>query len=139
MKRKFRRSLLLVLLVFICIYLTGCKTNTNVSKLQVVFDSRTITVSSSEDNAFKLNLEITANSSTSYWTSDNLFVAKGVSHTYKLEDLVGNYISKEAQITSVTVDSTRIFDAFGTGFVIAVIFLVIGFILSIFISTLSDK
>ncbi len=131
MKRKFKRSLLLVLLVFICIYLTGCKKDTDVSDVQVDFDSRTVTVSSPEDNAFKLNLEISANSSTSYWTSDDLFVARGVSHTYKLEDFVGSYISEEAQITSVTVDYTQVFDAIGSGCFIAVIFLVIGFILGI--------
>lgn len=128
MKKKFSRSLVFVfLVVFMCTFLTGCTTTyTNVTDIEVTFDDRSITVSSPKNNTFKLALEIEANSVTTSWASKNLSVSKEASHTYKLENLVGDYVSDNARITSVDVMSATVTDHFTDSALIFLLGFVIG-------------
>ncbi|MCI8617667.1 MAG: hypothetical protein HFJ60_05470 [Clostridia bacterium] len=130
MKRKIKRSLLLVvLLVVLCTSLTACSKRTDISNIDAIFDDRTITVSCPKDNAFILNIEIEANSTTTSWTSENLLITGGVPHTYALENLMGNYVSEDAKITTVNVQYVYVPDDLGISMFCLVIGLVFGLIL----------
>ena len=106
MKKKFRRSLLLfALIVVLCPLLQGCSRTTDVSNVVATFDDRTITVSSPEDNTYRLSLEIETNSKTYSWTSGNLSITEASPpQTYDIETLVANYVSQDTHITSVSVE-----------------------------------
>lgn len=111
MKKKFRRSLLLLaLIVVLCPLLQGCSKTTDVSNVVATFDDRTITVSSPEDNTFRLSIKFKANSKTSSWTSENLSINGVVPQTYDLNALIASYISSDAQITSVSVEPANVED-----------------------------
>lgn len=112
MKKKFRRSLLLLaLIVVLCPLLQGCSKTTDVSNVVATFDDRTITVSSPEDNTFRLSIKFKANSKTSSWTSENLSINGVVPQTYDLNALIASYISSDAQITSVSVEPANVEDS----------------------------
>lgn len=111
MKKKFRRSLLLLaLIVVLCPLLQGCSKTTDVSNVVATFDDKTITVSSPEDNTFRLSIKFKANSKTSSWTSENLSINGVVPQTYDLNALIASYISSDAQITSVSVEPANVED-----------------------------
>lgn len=132
MKRKIKRSLLLIsLFLILCTCLPGCAAlseTTDVSDVEVDFDDRTVTVSSPKDNTFKLDIVVEANSKSTLCTSENLRISGGIPQTYVLESLVGDYVSENANISAVTVQSANIsnvslicYICFVLGFVIGVI------------------
>lgn len=130
MKKKFRRSLLLLALIVIIYPLVqGCSKTTDVSEVKATFDANTITVSSPEDNTFRLSIKFKVNSKTSSWTSENLSINGVVPQTYDLETLVASYISQDAQITSVSVEPANVEDSVTDIFLGAVIGIVIGALL----------
>lgn len=134
MKKKFRRSLLLLaLIVVLCPLLQGCSMTTDVSEVEATFDAKTITVSSPEDNTFRLSIEFEANSKTSSWTSENLSINGVVPQTYDLETLVASYISQDAQITSVSVEPANVEDHISDKFLVGIILGVIGFVVGILV------
>lgn len=130
MKNKIKRSLLSIfLLVFLCTALTACTQKTYVSNVSATFDDRTITVSCPEDNTFILNIQIKTNSATTSWTSENLRITGGVTHSYDLESLVGDYISESAKITAVNVQDAIVIDYLFNTFLTALFAFFIGLIL----------
>lgn len=131
MKSKIKRSLLSVfLLVFLCTGLTACTQRTDVSNVNATFDDRTITVSCPEDNTFILNIQIKTNSATTSWTSENLRITGGVPHNYDIESLVGDYVSESAKINAVNVQSASVTDNALISFIVFVIGIILGFIIS---------
>lgn len=111
MKKKFSRSiLLLALIVILCPLLQGCSKTTDVSEVKATFDDKTITVSSPENNTFRLSIKFKSNSKTCFWTSENLSINGVVPQTYALDTLIADYISQDAQIISVSVEAAEIAD-----------------------------
>ena len=107
MKKKLKRNLLLGVFLVILSSLTGCGVpkNSNVSQVKATFTDTTITVCSSTDTNFKLYIELKTNGETSFFTTGKLAITSTASQAYDLKNLVGNYISDDAEIVSIKVKS----------------------------------
>ena len=131
MKKKLKRNLLLGVFLVILSSLTGCGVpkNSNVSQVKATFTDTTITVCSSTDTNFKLYIELKTNGETSSFTTGKLAITSTASQAYDLKNLVGNYISDDAEIVSIKVISVTITDWVTNILLICFVACLIGYLL----------
>lgn len=130
MEKKLRRSLLLgVLVILCCSSLTGCgvPNHSDVSHVKATFANTTITVCSSTDTNFKLYIELKTDGETSFFTTGKLAITSTAPQAYNLKSLVGNYISDDAKIVSIKVNSVTITDYETTILIIGLAACLIGY------------
>lgn len=137
MKKKLKRNLLLGVFLVILSSLTGCgfPDHSNVSQVKATFADTTITVCSSTDTNFKLYIELKANGETSFFTTGKLAITSTASQAYDLKNLVGNYISDDAEIVSIKVKSVTITNWSANMLLICVVAFCIGFLLGKYLAT----